>query len=525
MFKFHPFGLKKCFSSPKTKFKHTSKQVELNEQHFYWNYPYLLRKIYFMTAIKQFYVSCFILFIAFSSIAQSKGHKIEITVDNFQEKQLYFAVHYGNKQYIKDTLDITAEGTFIKQGEEPLKQGIYLAILPPDNNYFELLVGSDDEQFFSAKTSTENFVTNMQVKGTKENERFYEYLIYMGNQRKKADELRKELEEVKENAGKSKKITDKIDAIDEEVEAYQADFMTKYAGSLGAAMIKASKDVPIPDPKEKLDKKAMQEYQFRYYREHFFDHIDFSDHRLVHTPILHSKMERFLDKLTYQVPDSINVSVDYLLDKCKANEDVFQYAVVYCLNKYAQAKIIGFDAVYVHIAEKYYGGGLADWTEEDQLKKILKNARTLKPLLIGKKAPNIKIHTIDDQPIQLYDVESEFTIVYFWDPDCGHCKKSAPKMVKFYDDYKAKGITLFSICTKDKEKEKCVNTIEEKDLGRWLNTMAQEDQELYYRLNYNIRSTPVLYVLDKDKTIISKNLGADQLPEVMDRLMEMQDLK
>ena len=44
------------------------------------------------------------------------------------------------------------------------------------------------------------------------------------------------------------------------------------------------------------------------------------------------------------------------------------------------------DAVYVHIVKNYYAKGLAPWTEEDQLKKIVKNAEKLEPLLIGKTA-------------------------------------------------------------------------------------------------------------------------------------------
>ena len=45
------------------------------------------------------------------------------------------------------------------------------------------------------------------------------------------------------------------------------------------------------------------------------------------------------------------------------------------------------DAVYVYLVENYYATGQAAWTEEEQLKKIIDNATTLQPLLVGKIAP------------------------------------------------------------------------------------------------------------------------------------------
>ena len=41
-----------------------------------------------------------------------------------------------------------------------------------------------------------------------------------------------------------------------------------------------------------------------------------------------------------------------------------------------------------------------------------------------------------------------------------------------------------------------------------------------YMLDYNVKTTPQMYILDKDKKIIMKNIGAEQLPEVMEKLMQ-----
>ena len=46
--------------------------------------------------------------------------------------------------------------------------------------------------------------------------------------------------------------------------------------------------------------------------------------------------------------------------------------------------------------------------------------------------------------VNLHKIEAPFTVLFFWDPDCGHCKKSMPKMLEFYDDFKDKGVEVFA---------------------------------------------------------------------------------
>ncbi len=37
------------------------------------------------------------------------------------------------------------------------------------------------------------------------------------------------------------------------------------------------------------------------------------------------------------------------------------------------------------------------------------------------------------------DIEAEYTILYFWEADCGHCKKSTPALYEVYTRLKGEG--------------------------------------------------------------------------------------
>ncbi len=47
----------------------------------------------------------------------------------------------------------------------------------------------------------------------------------------------------------------------------------------------------------------------------------------------------------------------------------------------------------------------------------------------------------------MYELKANYTILYFWDSGCGHCKKVTPKLLDFYAEYKDKGVEVYAIGT------------------------------------------------------------------------------
>jgi hypothetical protein len=102
--------------------------------------------------------------------------------------------------------------------------------------------------------------------------------------------------------------------------------------------------------------------------------VDFTDERILKTPIFFNKMDTYLNKLTVQHPDSISQSADVMAILSRQNKDIFQYVVSYITSTYERSKIMGMDAIFVHMVENYYMTGEADWVKEKQLEKIEERA-------------------------------------------------------------------------------------------------------------------------------------------------------
>jgi len=458
--------------------------------------------------------------------AQS-GYEINIKIDNYDQKECYLGYFFGDKQYLKDTAQVDAKGFFTFKGEEKLDAGVYLIVLPPNNQFFQLLV-SEKEQQFTIKTDHKDLTTNVEVTDSEDNQLFYGYLAFLAKQRPIADNLRKSIEEANDDAAKKAKFEEKLANIDKDVVAFQDELIEQHPTTLTAAVIKSNKGTTLPEFTGTEEEIQMKKWQFS--KAHYLDNIDLTDERMVRTPFLYQRVDHYITKLTAQHPDSIIQSIDVVLSKMEAAEDTYKFYLVHFLNEYAKSKIVGFDAIYVHLALNYYKEGKAPWTDEDQLEKIIENGKKIEPLLLGKIAPNIKMQNKGGQEIVLHDFKADYTVLFFWDPDCGHCKKATPKMLEFYEKFHSRGVEIFGICTKLVEKDKdgkwttegmkeCWDYTEEKGTNLWLNTVDPYHRSRYKSV-YDIRTTPQIYVLDKHKEIILKKVGAEQLSEVMEQILK-----
>jgi thiol-disulfide isomerase/thioredoxin len=249
--------------------------------------------------------------------------------------------------------------------------------------------------------------------------------------------------------------------------------------------------------------------------------------------------------------DSILYYAFELCDKLNPTSKTFEYCVSWITSTYGKSKIMGMDKVYTLMADRYYcsknsaGKSPAFWMKEDKLKELCEKIPVQKNLVVGAQPPNIILRdTSDAKWLDFYSLKSDYTILYFWDPECGHCKKTTPKLERLYlEKFKARNIEIFSV-------GKAVGD----DFGKWkkfisdnkltyinvavtdpLFKAAMEDarqfvpryttiEYLNYQTTYDIFSTPRVFVLDKDKKIIAKSISISQLEDLMDRLQGFKDI-
>ncbi|MFN8153115.1 MAG: DUF5106 domain-containing protein [Bacteroidia bacterium] len=449
----------------------------------------------------------------------ASGYEIRIKITGLRDSLVHLANYYGDKQYLKDSAMVDASGNVVFKGSEPLPGGIYLFVFP-NKTYFELLV--DKEQHFSLDCTMGQVIETMKVKGSSDNQLFYDYLKFIQACSQEVEPLKAE-RKAKEDAKASTAETDlKIKAVDEKVQNYKLDFMKTHPGLMLSAIFKASQDPEIPELPVKSDGKRDSAFAYYYYRDHYFDNIDLGDERLLRSPIYHSKLNNFVKNLLVQIPDSIIPWTDTLVAKASVNKETFKYMVWFLTNYYETSNIMGLDEVFVHMVKNYYTKEKAYWVDDATLYKIQDRANILEPILIGKKVKNLILQDSTGNYQALYSVNSPYTVLFFWDPDCGHCKKATPKVKAYYDKVKTKGVQIFAVCT-EVEMEKWKNFIKEYKLD-WIN-VADPKLQNNFRIEFDIKTTPQIFILDKDKKIIAKKIDEETLEKILDQKLSGTSIK
>ena len=437
------------------------------------------------------------------------GYEIKININGLSDSTVYLAYHLGDKQYIHDTIQLDNSGKAIIKGQESLPQGIYMIVLP-GRNYFEFLMSTD--QFFDISCLYKDYINTLKFEGSDENTSFLAYQKKWGKLQQEMSALAKRAQNNKDTNDSLKIINDKQAGQEKIMRDYLNQVITDNKGNMLGTLVKAILPPEIPEFQIPAGTKNPDSLRwvmnYTYNKDHFFDNISFTDERLIRTPILHAKLNTFFTNVVIQAPDSINKEIDKIIAKCQGDYKVFQFVSVFLFNHFRTSEIMGHDAVMVKLADDIYLSGKADWVTKEFKDDLRKQVDLIRPNLIGKKAQNLVMDSYKGIFVSLYDIEKEFTILYFWEPDCGHCKEATPKLKAYYDKAKNDNIEVFAICT-TADKEKWSKYIEENKLT-WINGWDPQ-RSSHFDYYYNIQSTPTVYILDKDKKIIAKKLSVENI--------------
>ena len=456
------------------------------------------------------FVVVFLSVFAFTIASSQESYHIDIQLKNATNDTLYLAYFYGDAQYIRDTAYRQGDDLFTFQGDEALPEGVYMFVMPPDNSFFQVLI--DDDQTFSMNTDAKNITGHTVIEGNEDNAIFYNYLKLIDQARKEKAELEEKSKNSTDESVK-KELDDQLVALDRKVLHAQDEILENHPESLSALVIGASRNPEIPEfPDLKGEEK--QHKILKYYQNHYFDNIDLNREALLRTPFIHQKVMDYFDKYTSQSPDSLIRAIDGFFDRLDENSTIYRYFLVKLLNKYANPAIVGQDAVYVHLAQQYYGKGKAPWVDEETLLKILDNAERFQYTLIGNQAPPLKVYDVyHEKELELKNIPGKYKVLIFWSATCSHCEKVMPTLPVIQKEINDTTVRFVTVCTK--ADESCRKFLDEHGLeDTGIHTLPVSS---YGRL-YDVRSTPKVFVVDSNNKIVSKGIGFNQIVQVIEML-------
>ena len=417
-----------------------------------------------------------------------------------------------DQNFLADTAKLTSDGSATFVNENGFKEGLYY-LLTPEKNNFQFFIASGENDF-TLKTSKDNLVLGMTAVGSLENQLLFDNLRYQVALEEKYNALSRQLNGIQPNTPQYAEMTKQRQGLLDDRDAKLADLKQQYPNSLFVKFKIAGQNPKIRMsyyPNGTLDSLTTM----RNYRMDWWNDVDFSDARLIRTPVFFTKLKKYIQDFTPQHQDSLIVSSDYIIDRSMANREVFNATSSWIASIYKPgvSKLMDGEAVYSHIILKYFTEDLIDGVSKEDLLSTRKRAAEMQPSLLGKLGQDVGGMDKNSQRRSLYSINTIFKVVFIYNPDCEHCQEATPKLREVYDQWKSRGLEVFSLAANAKSREEWLNFGKKYGVN-WTDVWDPQLESRFHE-KYFVDITPELYVLDKNNKIIAKNLKPEQLPELL----------
>lgn len=458
-------------------------------------------------------LSCTFLYILLTTnFVFGQQFQLDVELKSAANKDVYLAHYYLGNIYPDDTVKLDSQGKGIFKKESLMPQGLYKIYLN-DKNHFDFLLGADQQFSLSNPTFMSK---HLKIERALESEEFLKYSYFLSDLKQESATIRNQFKTA--NTNEKKLLQQRLAALTSEMQNYWRKIESDYPDTFLSKFL-LSNYVPKLDISElplhiQQNDSLLLVARFEFQQQHFWDYFDYTDERFLYTPLLKPKLETWFTRVLYQNYDSIKPHVFNFIEKVEHNKRIFQFAVSWFLNSSINSKVMGLDALFVDLAQSYYLNGNAFWASDESLKKIKENVLFMEQNLIGKTAPDLTLESIDGEYINLHQINKKRTCVLIYEPDCSHCKEFVPQLYKeVYLKYKEKGLEVFAIYSMDK-KDEWTEFIEEHKMWDWINVW-DKDHISQFKVLYDGRTTPGIFVLDENKKILAKKITVKQLDKIL----------
>ncbi len=238
----------------------------------------------------------------------------------------------------------------------------------------------------------------------------------------------------------------------------------------------------------------------------YWKDTDFSDTTLISSNAFSDQLVGFFFSFTdgdEQRFDSLSiVGLGFVLDKAKVNMRMYEYILEFALNGYSamgRDRVTDYLLNYPKLAE-----GEISMEEGLRLDSITEPYQKVK---VGAKVPDFSGVAIDGRPYHLYDSKAKNIIVVFWSTDCEYCHDFLVQMRKNLDLKSDFELVTFALA---EDKDAVTQTVKKMRLPgyHFYDDLRWEGKAF---LDFHVTSTPTVFLVDADKTIVCKPYDWEEL--------------
>ena len=249
----------------------------------------------------------------------------------------------------------------------------------------------------------------------------------------------------------------------------------------------------------------------------YFNDVDFNDVSLIPTDVMTNKIFDFLSiQITSEQNEdqqimSLILGVDNVLNRATVNFEMYKFLYQFLFETFKELNI---NEVVDYLTRIPYSEEI-DCAEE-QYNELLSIAEFNSRARVGSVAKNISGKTIFDQDFDLYSIDNDYTIVYFWSYTCEHCRENLGELKLFLDENP--DFSMVAVSVKG-DLKKIKNIVKKNKIsGYFYHDVLEWDSP--YVDDYAVTATPSFYLLDNENKIVFKPFDFNELVDFVNLIIK-----
>ncbi|GAF05794.1 TlpA family protein disulfide reductase [Saccharicrinis fermentans] len=245
-------------------------------------------------------------------------------------------------------------------------------------------------------------------------------------------------------------------------------------------------------------------------KKHYFDNIDFSDESLMNSSAYTDKVFKYFMLYAQKglskekKVDEFKKAIDVILYKTSQNPNVSAFIVDYLMRGFEK---LGLDNLQTHISDFYM---IPHGCSGDN--NTLERRLAFQQMKKGDKIPDFTLDDWDGEQFKLYQSDTDYKLILFWETSCPMCKKILPPLKNWYFN-KNIDLEVFAISI-DEDKKAWKTSISKNDYP-WINLNEANKWDGKVATAYNLYATPTMFLLDGENRILAKPIDFNGLLEAV----------
>ncbi len=377
------------------------------------------------------------------------AYQINVSVATFPNTPVFLAGYYGDRVFVADSALADASGKAVFTSDHDLCPGIYAIVIPGKLNY-DILVNNGqtlDIRFNGTAEAT--------INGDACTSAYAGYSTWLNTKpsKQQAVERREQL-------------------------------IGQYPNSFLAVYLAAQQPVEIEETSATGDiSQMLKTYQYR--RRHFFDRMNLSDVRLLHTPLYHETLQYYISKFVTQQTDTLIHIAYRILELSSENYETFFFVSDFLIDYSLRSKIDNVNRLHNFLQRSRYMLGSKAIPLLPAKSRGMHFLVKDENLLVGK-IMSMSFTDTEGVKFDQSSVKSKYRIFYFWDPGCPRCLSNVPAWQSVLNKYKSKSCFGIAVNTNGnvQQIEKRILSYEPLCVNVSLNHM-QECERIFFADSYS----------------------------------------